>query len=328
MIGDPAAIVLAGMSAKGVHFDEAKGYAAARETAFGPAPGAIGGRGNIADYLKLGYVPDEDGGGSVSKTQEYAAADMALAGWAKRLGHDTDAKTLSDRARAAVDALWDPGVGFFRPKHADGTWATMPDPLAEYGPYTEGDAWQYLWMLPHQVDHLAELLGGKAAAVARLDHYFAESQQETPAFGIRSWYWHGNEPCMVDAWLYAAWGQPVKEAQTVDWILGTFYGTEPDGLAGNDDGGTMSAWLLFAMAGIYPVPGTATYWVGVPRVPKLVIHRPGGDLTIEATKGALKLGGAFYGASLDGKALTGQTVTAAQLAGTHTLKIDVEAGKL
>ena len=169
----------------------------------------------------------------------------------------------------------------------------MPDPLAEYGPYTEGDAWQYLWMLPHQADHLAELLGGKAAAVARLDHYFAESQQETPAFGIRSWYWHGNEPCMVDAWLYAAWGQPVKEAQTVDWILGTFYGTEPDGLAGNDDGGTMSAWLLFAMAGIYPVPGTATYWVGVPRVPKLVIHRPGGDLTIEATKGALKLGGSL-----------------------------------
>lgn len=328
MVGDPGALVLAQMAADGVKLDQATAYADARVTAFGKAPGAIGGRSDITAYIAHGYVPADADSGSVSRTLEYAAADMALSDWAKRLGKTDDATTLADRAKAAARDLFNPKTGFFQPKNADGSWVPLPNPLLQGGPYTEGSAWQYLWMLPNQPDELETLLDGNTAALTRLDQFFAESEAEPgSAFGIRQWYWHGNEPCMVDAWLYAIWGEPMKEAKTIDWIVKTFYSTEPDGLAGNDDGGTMSAWLLFAMAGLYPVPGTSTYWIGVPRVPKMVIHRPSGDLTIEATKGAVTLDGSAWMTTLDGHELPQATITQAQLRGTHTLQVDVYTPK-
>lgn len=282
MVGDPATIVLADLAAGGVEFDQAAGYAAARTTAFGPAPGAVGGRSDITGYMSAGYVPADEIDGSVSRTLEYVSADLALAHWAKALGHTDDADVLTTRANAAWRALYDDGTGFFRPKNTDGSWGPLDDPTGVNDAYVEGDAWQYLWMVPQDTGGLAEVLGGKDKAVSRLTTFFDDSKTETPILGTRVYDWPANEPDIVAPWLFAAWGHPAGTYRWNKWIIDTTYGTGPDGLPGNDDSGTMSAWLLFAAAGIYPIPGYGQYMLGIPLVPRMVLHRPSGDLVIEA----------------------------------------------
>ncbi len=215
--------------------------------------------------------------GSVSKTQEYAAADAALANWAKRLGEDADAADLAKRGQSYA-ALFDAGSGFFRPKKSDGSWAAVSDPTAMDDAFVEGNAWHYLWMVPHDPEGLAETLGGQDAALGRLREFFDASLEDVPIVGVRSHYWPSNEPDINAPWLFAAWGSPGESYRLVDWAVTELYGDGPDGIPGNDDGGTMSAWLLFAGAGLYPVTGTDRYIIGMPRYPKMVLHRAGGDL--------------------------------------------------
>lgn len=281
MVGSPGEIVLAESAAKGVPMDEARAFELSRASALGPVSGTCGGRPEILEYRGLGYVPSDGRDGSVSVTQEYAIADHALALWAERLGRSSDAAELGRQAGFWAN-LFDAESGYFRPRKADGTWDTLPLPTAGGGPYVEGDAWQYLWLVPHDPEGLAQALGGRDAALERLRTFFDRSVDEQPVLNHRSYYWHGNEPDLHAAWLFAAWQSPEEAVRWVDWVVETMYGTGPDGLAGNDDGGTLSAWLLFASAGIYPIAGTDLYLVGAPRYPKMVVHRPSGDLTIVA----------------------------------------------
>ena len=130
-------------------------------------------------------------------------------------------------------------------------------------------------------------------------------------------YWQKGAP-----WLFAAWGSPGESAAVIDWIVTELYGEGSDGLPGNDDGGTMSAWLLFAGAGLYPVAGTDRYIVAAPRYAKMVLHRASGDLTIEA-KPAPSAGLSPKRVSLDGKALSSNTISHAELSGTHTLRFEL-----
>jgi predicted alpha-1,2-mannosidase len=167
MIGSPADMVMAESAVKGIPMDESAAYAFSRVTAFGPAPGSIGGRSGIDDYIAYGYVPDDMHGGSVAMTLEFAIADYTLAEWARRIGEDADADALEQRADNAWQSLLEPETMFFRPRNADGSWAQWTGPLAQDGPYTEGDAWQYLWLVPNNLDGLAEALGGTAARVLR-----------------------------------------------------------------------------------------------------------------------------------------------------------------
>ncbi len=319
MIGSPGEIVIAESIAKGVKpsVGEAKAYELARVDAFGPSPGPIGGRGSIADYLKYGYVPADKAGGSVSRTLEYASADYAMAAWAKKLGKSADAQTLSKHADS-WKKLYDPALGFFHGMNSDGKFDAWRGDTAVGNDYTEGDAWQYMWLVPQDPAGLAQILGGTHKAVAKLDEFFTQSENEKPLVGARMYYWHGNEPDLIAAWLYAAWGDPARTDKWVDWIVHTFYGTGNDGLAGNDDSGTLSAWLLFASTGIYPVAGTDRYIVAAPRYPRIVLHRPSGDLEITTTADPRKYP-VPLSMSLDGKKVDGPYLTHAQLAGAHHL---------
>jgi predicted alpha-1,2-mannosidase len=319
MIGSPGEIVLAESALKGIHFDdEDAAYQLARVAAYGPSPGPIGGRdADIADYLAKGYVPSDVTFGSVSKTQEYAVADAALANWAKKLGISADADELGARGKN-YENHWDPEVGYFRGKESDGSWAPFGSPTAMNDDYTEGNAGHYLWMVPHDPDGLGETLGGREAALDRLREFFAASHDEEPILGTRSYYWPSNEPDINAPWLFAAWGAPNESWNEIDWIVTELYGTGVDGIPGNDDGGTMSAWLLFAAAGLYPISGTDEYIVAAPRYAKVVLHRTSGDLTFEATPSP-RPGLSPKQVTLDGVPIENNRVSHAALVGTHVI---------
>ncbi|MCC6903084.1 MAG: GH92 family glycosyl hydrolase [Polyangiaceae bacterium] len=323
MIGSPGEIVLAESALKGVAFDdEAQAYALARVAAFGPSPGPVGGRdADNSDYLAKGYVPSDVASGSVSKTQEYAVADAALGRWAGKLGKASDQSVLSARGKS-YENVYDPSFGFFRPKKSDGSWAPIGDPTAMHKAYVEGNAWHYLWMVPHDPEGLAQTLGGQDAALDRLREFFDASRQDVPILGVRAHYWPSNEPDISAPWYFAAWGSPGETWKWVDWIVNDLYGDGVDGLPGNDDGGTMSAWLLFAATGLYPLPGTDRYIVSAPRYPRVVLRRPGGDLTVTAwppPERGMRPGRV----TLDGAEVEGTTLTHAELAGAHELRFEM-----
>jgi predicted alpha-1,2-mannosidase len=323
MIGSPGEIVLAESALKGIAFDdEADAYQRARVAAYGPSPGPVGGRdGNLVEYLALGYVPSDVSGGSVSVTQEYAVADAALARWAEKLGLTADAAELAERGRN-YRHHYDSEAGFFVARKADGSFEPLGSPTRMSDHYVEGNAWHYLWMVPHDPDGLAELFGGREAALERLREFFELSEAEQPVLGVRQHYWPSNEPDLSAPWFFAAWGAPDESHRWVDWVVTKLYTDGVDGIPGNDDGGTMSAWLLFAAAGLYPLPGTDRYVISIPRYPRMVLHRAGGDLVIEATpKPAVGL--KVETVTLDGAPLEGTTIDHAALAGEHTLRFQL-----
>jgi putative alpha-1,2-mannosidase len=168
--------------------------------------------------------------------------------------------------------LYDPAVGFLRARAADGQFPGTFDALDLSDDYAEANAWHSLWMAgAHDPDGLAELLGGRDAMRAKLDTFFTEARRDwetadpSAANFPRPYYWHGNEPDLNAAFLYAQIGFPADTVTWSHWILANLYNVEPHGVAGNDDGGTLGSWYVFASLGLYPVPGTDRYILGQPR---------------------------------------------------------------
>src|SRR5699024_6808746 len=149
---------------------------------------------------------------------------------------------------------------------------------------------------------LAETLGGRDVALERLGRFFEESERERRTIAPPAWYWHGNEPDLHAPYLFAALGDHDGTARWAAWARRTFYGDTDTGLPGNDDGGTMSAWYLFASLGLYPLAGDDDYVVGTPLWTRAVVHLPGGDLVIDAPEASA---GAVYASevSWDGAAI-------------------------
>jgi len=279
MIGYHAVPVIADAYIKGVRgFDaEAALKAMMASATYGPY-------GDLADYMKLGYVPIDKEPEAASKTLEYAYDDWSLAQMAKAMGrHDTYA-TFEKRAANWRNA-WDPGTGFMRAKLGNGQFRTPFDPTyAGYGSdYTEGNAWQYSWYVPQDVAGLVTAMGGDAKFVAKLDELF-DAKVDPGHFknveditGLIGWYAHGNEPSHHIAYLYGYAGAPWKTQARLKQIMDSQYAARPDGLAGNDDLGQMSAWYIFTALGFYPVtPASDEYAIGRPFVPKAAIHLPNG----------------------------------------------------
>ena len=137
--------------------------------------------------------------------------------------------------------------------------------------------------------------GGPEAFVQRLETFFEFSREEFEALphdpevigGNRLYYWHGNEPSLHTAYLFSSAGRPDLACQTVRWVMDTHYNSTPDGLPGNDDVGTLSAWLVFSMLGLYPNPGTDEYWLACPSIRKAEIQLTEGVLVIR-TEGPLE----------------------------------------
>jgi predicted alpha-1,2-mannosidase len=325
MVGDPADIVFADSWVKGVRgFDLRDAYDHMLTTADGPTPegAAFSGRAGIEDYLALGYVPIEAAGASASWTLEMAHADFALAQLAEALGETADRDRFLERADSWRN-LVDPATGFLLGRHADGAFPEGDDPGQWQDYYAEGNAWHYLWAVPHDLEGLADALGGPETFLARLDTFFEESNAERYLPLIPSaWYWHGNEPDLHAAWIYAALDRPDDSARWVRWVLARHYGDGPDGLPGNDDSGALSAWYVFSSIGLYPLAGLDHYLLGSPIFTHVALHLDGGDLAIEAP-GSSDRSILVREISLDGVPLDRPRVPHASLPGA-TLHFEVE----
>ncbi len=279
MIGYHAVPVIADAYVKGIRgFDAGAALDAMVASAdYAPYDG-------IGAYRELGWVPIDEEGEAASKTLEYAYGDWTIARMAAAMGRDDIAKRFTRHAanwRHAFDAK----TGFMRARNRDGSFREPFDPSASgYGTdYTEGNAWQYSWYVPQDVAGLAKAHGGVDRLLARLDAVF-DAKVDASVFahmeditGLIGWYAHGNEPSHHVAYLYAHAGQPWRTQERLAMIMRTQYAPRPDGLAGNDDLGQMSAWYVFTALGFYPVaPASNEYVLGRPFVPRATLHLPNG----------------------------------------------------
>ena len=278
MIGAPADIVLTDTWLRGVRdWDIERAWPLMRAQARGEGSYAYNARPGIAELERYGYLPADLMDGSVAWTHELAWADVALSHLAEDLGAADDAAFFAFRSYT-FENQWDPEAGFFHARYSDGTFGEL-DPLAWADEYTEGNAWQYLWMPFPRADALAETLGGTEAARGRLTTFFEGARTEGVLYVPQTWYWHGNEPDIHAAFLFQLWGDPDASLLWQRWIRANHYAVDPHGLAGNDDAGTLSAWYVFSALGFYPIAGTATYVVGVPLFEETTFPVTGGRFT-------------------------------------------------
>ena len=184
-----------------------------------------------------------------------------------------DYEYFSKRARN-YKLYYDKEVGFFRGRMSNGSWNPVFHPIKSKKPwatdYAEGNPWQYLWLVPQDVEGLIELLGGEKAFADKLNTFFSlDSGNDEDILldltGCIGQYAHGNEPSHHIAYLYAYVGQQWKTARLTRYILKNFYHDQPDGIIGNEDCGQMSAWYILASSGLYPIcPGDNRYEISSP----------------------------------------------------------------
>lgn len=236
--------------------------------------------GGLGDYMDLGYVPIDREPEAASKTVEYAYDDWTIARMAERLGR-SDVQALFDRRAGNWRNTFDPGTRFVRARLADGSFREPFDPTAiNYGSdYTEGNAWQYSWFVPHDPAGLIAAMGGDAATVEKLDAMFEfdntglDYSHAEDIAGLIGQYIHGNEPSHHAAYMYAFAGAPWRTQARLKQIVDSQYRAAPDGLSGNDDVGQMSAWLMFTAMGFYPVaPGSNQYVLGRPFADRIALN--------------------------------------------------------
>jgi predicted alpha-1,2-mannosidase len=219
------------------------------------------------EYLRLGYVP-----GQVSDTLEYGIADFGIAQLADRLGDRASADKFLRRAHG-WQQLFNPATGWLQPRSADGAFGAAFDPADTDG-YVEGNGAQYHWMVFADVRGLFEMMGGPDRAAERLDAFFTKLN----AGPHEPFAYLGNEPSLQTPWLYAWAGRPYRTQDVVHRARTELFGPHPNGLVGNDDLGTLSAWYVWACLGLYPViPGRAELLVHAPAFPEIVVHRSSGQ---------------------------------------------------
>jgi predicted alpha-1,2-mannosidase len=319
MLGAPADIVLADTYIKGVtDWGAEDAWPHLRDQANGVGEIPYNARPDIPTLEAYGYYPSDQFGASVAWLQENAWADHALAQLGNALGETQDAARFEYRSHTWKN-VWDPEVGFFHGRLSDGTFDTF-DELGWSDDYTEGNAWQYLWMPWFHADELAETLGGTDAAIAKLDTFFDEADKEGVLDFPQTYYWHGNEPDIHAAWIYSLWGDRDRTWRWVRWIADTHYHHDPAGLAGNDDAGTLSAWYVFAALGFYPIAGTTSYVVSAPLFEEVTIPIGGGVFTSRR----IGTGDHIVEVRLNGAVVTGPTIRHSEIVAGGTYEVVVE----
>lgn len=288
MVGDPAIPVVADAIVKGLKgFDHNRAFEAIKKTAATPERGK--------QYRQtFGYIPCNLMSEAVAYDMEYALADGAAANAAKVLGRDNDYTHFAHTSRS-YRTYFDRGTGFIRGVDDKGAFRTPFNPYYashRSDDYCEGNAWQYTWLVPHDMEEYAECFGGKEACIARLDSLFLapsalEGDPSPDISGMIGQFAHGNEPSHHIAYLYTLLGQPHKTAQRVREVMSTQYRDAPDGLSGNEDMGQMSAWYILSALGLYEVePASGRYWIGSPLIERADLTVEGGTFTIEVIGGS------------------------------------------
>ncbi len=288
MIGYHATSVIADAMAKNVgDFDHNRALQASVNTANVRYFDGLG------DYIDYKYVPDDKSHSSVSKTLELAYNDWCIAQMARQV---SDGKTETEFLERAeyYNNVYDPSIGYMRPKLSDGTFRKDFDPLDTHGQgFIEGNAWNYGLYVPQDITKMIDMMGGKERFSQHLDSLFTmqlddkyiSKNEDITRDGIIGNYVHGNEPGHHIPYLYNWTDKPYKTQERVRMIMETMYGNKEDGLCGNDDAGQMSAWYIFSSLGFYPVtPGSPNYALGSPLVKEAKIHLSNGKaLTIKAS---------------------------------------------
>ncbi|MCM1030579.1 MAG: GH92 family glycosyl hydrolase [Oscillibacter sp.] len=274
MIGIHSIPVIVEAYLKGIgDFDAEKAYEAMKKSVMAERAG-------LKELREYGYIPYNKEPESVSKTLEYAYDDWCVAQMAKALNKESDYLYFLKQSQN-YKHLFDAKTGFMRGKSSDGKWKLPFSPIhSEHrvDEYTEGNAWQYSWFVPHDVEGLIALHGGKENFTLKLDSLFnisseMEGNDVSPDIsGMIGQYAQGNEPSHHVVYLYNYVGQPHKTQFYIDKIRKELYTTGPDGLCGNEDCGQMSAWYVFSAMGFYPVnPVEMKYQLGTPLFKKLTL---------------------------------------------------------
>lgn len=291
--GDHAVFLYDGAWRRGIPFDYAAVYPYLRKNATDPK----GPRGYLAEYVESGWISDfippgnpsppyADGKAGVATTLEYAWDDHALSDMARRLGKTDDAQMFLRRA-ANYRNVFDPSIGFMRGRTADGKWISPFDPGEPYYNFMmkEASGWSTLWLVPHDVQGLIDLLGGRAAFNAKLDAFFSTPYTAKgicrDCTGLIGQYVQGNQPDQQAAYLYAWSGQPWKTQALVRRILAELYGSDASGYAypGMDDQGSTSSWYVLSAMGFYPVdPSSPDYILGSPIFDQVRLHLGNGKV--------------------------------------------------
>lgn len=278
MIGSHADIVIAEAVAHGIEgFDVQEAYEAIRKSAFvQPDRPGVYGRAALDDYIRLGYVPNEAAKYSVSWTLDNAHCDWCIAQVATKLGRTDDAAMLMKRTKS-YRHLWHAESRLMRPKNADGSWTEPWSEFAWGGPYVEGGPWQHSMHVPHDLPGLAELHGGRAELIERIEemltmpahfdigHYGEEIHEMTEmalaldadgnSFGQ---YAQSNQPVHAFLWIPAAFGMPDVTAKHVRRVMRSLY--TPERLPGDEDNGEMSAWYVLGAMNKFPAcAGSGTF---------------------------------------------------------------------
>ena len=246
----------------------------------------------LGDYMDYKYVPDDKSHSSVSKTLEYAYNDWCIFQMAQKVGNKKLEERFNNRSKYYSN-VYDPKIGFMRPKLSNGKFRKDFDPMDTHGQgFIEGNAWNYGLYVPQNINGMINMMGGKERFSQHLDSLFTMNidekyiakHEDITRDGIIGNYVHGNEPGHHIPYLYNWTGHPKKTQERVRMIMNTMYGPTVEGLCGNDDAGQMSAWYIFSSLGFYPVtPGSLNYALGSPLIKEAVIHLENGkDLSIIA----------------------------------------------
>jgi len=304
--------------------DAERVYAAMRTSAFQKIR-------STPDYIKYGYLPQDKGSYSVTLSLEYAYDDWCIAQVAKKLGKMDDYNMFMKRGEC-YKQLFDPATGFIRGKNSDGSWTVPFDPYVtstdwHYAMYEEGNAWQYTFFVPHDIRGLAAQFGSTENFIKKLDSLFTVSSEvkgesaPPDVSGLIGQYAHGNEPSHHIAYMYDFVGQPWKTQKMVRFIVDSMYHAAPDGYAGNEDCGQMSAWAVWSMMGMYPAnPANGQYVFGSPMFDEVSIQLPGNKHMVIKTKNNAKDHPYIQSVTLNGKPYTKTYIDHAELMKGGTLE--------
>ncbi|MGN7822409.1 GH92 family glycosyl hydrolase [Chitinophaga sp. 22536] len=269
-------------------------------------------------YVKeRGYIPADKEYESVSKALEYAIDDWCIAAMAKKMGKTEDYEYYKKRA-AYYKNYFDSTIKFVRPRMSDGSFKTPYDPfnsIHEKGDFTEGNGWQYTWLVPQDVEGLISLMGGDEAFTRKLDSLFTAkgdmgAEASNDISGLIGMYAHGNEPSHHVTYMYAFAGNQWKTAEKVRQVMKDFYFDQPEGLAGNEDCGAMSSWYVFSSLGFYPVnPANGVYVMGSPLFDKATVKLQGGKTFTVQTINNSKENIYIQSVTLNGKPYTKSFIT-------------------
>ncbi|MEZ5106198.1 MAG: GH92 family glycosyl hydrolase [Draconibacterium sp.] len=322
MVGYHAVPVIADAYLKGFRgFDAEKAFEAMKSFSMRDERGL--------DFIKKqGYIPADSQVESVARAMEYAIDDWCIAAMATAMGKTEDAELYSKRAKYYQN-YFDKDTRFMRGKMSDGSWRTPFDPISSQhrdDDYCEGNAWQYLWLVPQDVEGLIKLLGGDEPFVTKLDSLFSISSEQVEGAssdisGLIGQYAHGNEPSHHTTYLYAYAGQQWKTSKLVREICSTMYTDQNDGLCGNEDCGQMSAWYVISSMGMYPVnPAAGIYVFGSPVFNKATISLPQGKSFSIVTENNSPENIYIQSAELNGKPYTKTFITHKEILNGGTLK--------